>query len=289
MNTAKIAIICDSGTDVPTWFAKEHDVRIVPLGITYSDGITLRAGVDITESEVVARFAQEIPTTSLPSPQDIRDAFDQARADGYERAVMVTISSGLSSTNQTSHLIASQLEDFPVIVIDTLSIGVAAGLVVMAAAEMVESGVPFEALEDKLNLLSKFTKVFFCVKDLKYLRKGGRIDALTYRIGSVLNIKPIIWCDEVGFYRTYRKGRGWDKALRQEFKCVQEFAEKNVRSRLAVACTDASKCFEMVEGWMRESVPNIVEIVRAGISPALLVHTGPELVGMAVQPDWHTL
>ena len=289
MNTAKIAIICDSGTDVPTWFAKEHDVRIVPLGITYSDGITLRAGVDITESEVVARFAQEIPTTSLPSPQDIRDAFDQARADGYERAVMVTISSGLSSTNQTSHLIASQLEDFPVIVIDTLSIGVAAGLVVMAAAEMVESGVPFETLEDKLNLLSKFTKVFFCVKDLKYLRKGGRIDALTYRIGSVLNIKPIIWCDEVGYYRTYRKGRGWERTLKQEFKCIQEFAEQNVRSRLAVACTDASKCFEMVEGWMREGVPNIVEIVRAGISPALLVLTGPELVGMAVQPDWHTL
>ena len=289
MNTAKIAIICDSGTDVPTWFAKEHDVRIVPLGITYSDGITLRAGVDITESEVVARFAQEIPTTSLPSPQDIRDAFDQARTNGYERAVMVTISSGLSSTNQTSHLIASQLEDFPVIVIDTLSIGVAAGLVVMAAAEMVESGVPFETLEDKLNLLSKFTKVFFCVKDLKYLRKGGRIDALTYRIGSVLNIKPIIWCDEVGFYRTYRKGRGWERTLKQEFKCIQEFAEQNVRSRLAVACTDASKCFEMVEGWMREGVPNIVEIVRAGISPALLVLTGPELVGMAVQPDWHTL
>ena len=118
---------------------------------------------------------------------------------------------------------------------------------------------------------------------------GGRIDAFTYRVGSVLNIKPIIWCDEEGFYRTYRKARGWERALRQEFKCVQEFADKNVRSRLAVACTDASRCFEMVEGWMRDGVSNITEIVRAGISPALLVHTGPELVGMAVQPDWRSL
>ena len=113
--------------------------------------------------------------------------------------------------------------------------------------------------------------------------------AFTYRVGSVLNIKPIIWCDEEGFYRTYRKARGWERALRQEFKCVQEFADKNVRSRLAVACTDASRCFEMVEGWMHEGVSNITEIVRAGISPALLVHTGPELVGMAVQPDWRSL
>lgn len=289
MNNAKIAVICDSGTDVPDWFAKEHDVRVVPLGITYSDGITLRAGVDITESEVVERFAQEIPTTSLPSPADIQSTYEQVRADGYERAVVVTISSGLSSTNQTAHLVASQLEDFPVIVIDTLSIGVAAGLVVMAATEMIEDGIPFEQLESRLTALSKLTKVFFCVKDLKYLRKGGRIDAFTYRIGSALNIKPIIWCDHEGFYRTYKKARGWERALKQEFKCIQEFATQNVRSRLAVACTDASKCFEMVEGWMREGVSNISEIVRAGISPALLVHTGPELVGMAVQPDWHTL
>lgn len=289
MNNAKIAVICDSGTDVPDWFTKEHDVRVVPLGITYSDGITLRAGVDITESEVVERFAQEIPTTSLPSPADIQSTYEQVRADGYERAVVVTISSGLSSTNQTAHLVASQLEDFPVIVIDTLSIGVAAGLVVMAATEMIEDGIPFEQLESRLTALSKLTKVFFCVKDLKYLRKGGRIDAFTYRIGSALNIKPIIWCDHEGFYRTYKKARGWERALKQEFKCIQEFATQNVRSRLAVACTDASKCFEMVEGWMREGVSNISEIVRAGISPALLVHTGPELVGMAVQPDWHTL
>jgi len=289
MNAAKIAVVCDSGTDVPAQFAAEHDVRIVPLGITYSDGVTLRAGVDITESEVVERFAQEIPTTSLPSPGDIKSTYEQIIADGYERAVVVTISSGLSSTNQTARMVAAQHEDFPIIVIDTLSIGVAAGLVVMAAVEMIEDGIPFEQLEGRLNALAKLTKVFFCVKDLKFLRKGGRIDAFTYRVGSVLNIKPIIWCDEEGFYRTYRKARGWERALKQEFKCVQEFADKNVRSRLAVACTDASRCFEMVEGWMHEGVSNITEIVRAGISPALLVHTGPELVGMAVQPDWRSL
>ena len=145
MNDQRIAILTDTGTNVPADFAATHDVRNVSLVVNYSDG-SFRSGVDITTDEVINRFETEIPTTSLPSPSDIQAALEAARADGYERAVFVTISSGLSATNQTVELVASQMEGFPVTVVDTKSIGVAAGLVVMAATEMVEAGVPFDEL-----------------------------------------------------------------------------------------------------------------------------------------------
>lgn len=289
MNARRIAVITDSGTDTPAKFAAEHDVRVVPLAINYSDGTHYRAGVDITEEEVVERFAEEIPSTSLPSPEDIRAAYEQAKADGYERAVFVGISSGLSSTVRTAEFVASLVEDFPVTVVDTKSIGAAAGLVVMAAAEMIEWGIPYDELGERLEALSRNTHVFFCVDDLTYLRKGGRIDELTYRLGSILHIKPIIWCDAEGMYRTFKKVRGWNRAVAREAKCVAEFAHQHVSTRLAVACTAASECFAEMEHLLREKVPNVAEIVRAGISPALLVHTGPMLVGMAVQPLWQTL
>lgn len=289
MNARRIAVLTDSGTDTNAAFAAEHDVRVIPLAINYSDGSHYRAGVDITEEEVIASFEQEIPSTSLPSPEDIRQAYEQAKADGYERAVFVGISSGLSSTVQTAEFVAGLVDDFPVTVVDTKSIGAAAGLVVMAAVEMIEWGIPYEELGERLDALSRNTHVFFCVNDLTYLRKGGRIDALTYRLGSVLKIKPIIWCDHEGMYRTYKKVRGWERAIMREAKCVAEFAREHVSTRLAIACTTASECFSQMEQLLRDQVPNVAEIVRAGISPALLVHTGPELVGMAVQPLWQTL
>ena len=62
MNDQRIAILTDTGTNVPTDFAAAHDVRQVALAINYSDG-TFRSGVDITTDEVIDRFAQEIPTT----------------------------------------------------------------------------------------------------------------------------------------------------------------------------------------------------------------------------------
>ena len=68
MNEQRIVIITDSGTDTPADFAAAHDIRIMPLRINYSDGSTYENGVDITAQEVVERFAEEIPTTSLPPP-----------------------------------------------------------------------------------------------------------------------------------------------------------------------------------------------------------------------------
>lgn len=282
MNDQRIAIITDSGTDTPADFASDHDIRVVPLVINYSDG-SYRSGVDITATDVVRRFEQEIPTTSLPSPDDIRGAIERARDDGYERAVFVTISSGLSATNQTVRLVAEQVEGFPVTVVDTRSIGVAAGMVVMRAAEMVEQGVPFEELGGKLEALSSDTRVFFAVRDLLYLRKGGRISEPVYRLGSLLNLKPVMFCDKDGKYAVVKKCRGWEKALAAELALVREHAAKFPKVHLACAAIEGSDLGQL-EGMLREAVPNAVSLTSCTLSPDLVVHTGPSLVGMACQP-----
>lgn len=285
MNDQRIAILTDTGTNVPADFAAAHDVRNVSLVVNYSDG-SFRSGVDITTDEVIDRFETEIPTTSLPSPSDIQAALEAARADGYERAVFVTISSGLSATNQTVELVASQMEGFPVTVVDTKSIGVAAGLVVMAATEMVEAGVPFDELGPRLADLSEHTRVYFTVRELKYLRHGGRINEATYRLGSALNIKPVFFCDEQGKYATVKKARGWEKALSAELSFVQEQAKRYEKVICAVCCTKAEDRLEELSSKIRETIPNVADVVTSGISPDLIVHTGASLVGMAVQPTW---
>lgn len=282
MNKQKIAVITDSGTNVPHAFVEQYDVRIVPLLINYSDG-TYQSEVDITSDEVVKRMETEVPTTSLPSPSTILAALEQARSDGYEKAVCVTISSGLSATNQTCHLVANQIKDFPVEVIDTKSIGVAAGMVVMDAALLIEAGVPFEELPGRLNALAEQTWVIFSVDDLTYLRKGGRISEAQYRLGSALNIKPIFDCDDDGRYRTVKRCRGRAKALKAMVDMIAE------RSHLydSVVCAVATAGKDRPERFaseLKEKVGDLAGLITSRITPDLLVHTGPTLIGMAVQP-----
>ncbi len=287
MNAQKIALLTDTGTNTPASFIAEHDIRVAPLQITYSDGTSYRSGIDITAAQLIERFKDEIPKTSLPTPQYIRDLFEQARADGYERAVFVTLSSGLSATNQTVKLVASQMENFPVVVVDSLSIGVAAGMVVIAAAEMIEAGVPFHCLQRKLDALAATTRVYFSTKTLEYLRKGGRISEPVYRLGSMLNIKPVIMCNESGHYVVARKARGWERSLETEVRLAQEHAQKFKKVRLAICCSDADDYFDMLEERLRAAMAEVgVEIesfVYSDVSPDLLVHTGPDLVGIGVQ------
>ncbi len=290
MNDQRIAVLTDSGTNTPDEFAKEHDVRVVPLLINYSDGSSLRSGVDISAEEMVHRLEREIPTTSLPSPAQIRTALEQARDDGYKAAVFVTISAGLSATNQTVRLVGSQMDDFPVIAVNTRSIGVAAGMVVIAAVQMIEAGVPWERLDADLDALSRQTRVWFSTKTLSYLRHGGRISEPVYRLGTMLNIKPVITCNEEGYYVVARKTRGWQKSLDAQVKLAVEVGEKFDRVQLAVSCSIGNDHFAELEEKLRNELTRrgieVAGVVYAGVSPDLLVHTGPDMVGVGIQPAW---
>lgn len=283
MNDQRIAIITDTGTDTPADFAAAHDVRTVPLRINFSNGESFESGVDITPAELVARLDEEVPKTSLPSPEKILAAFEQARADSYTSAVFVTISSGLSATYETVRLVAEQLGDFPALVVDTKNIGMAAGLVVMEAVRLVEEGVPMRLLGEALRDVAEKTSVFFSVQTLEFLRKGGRIGEAVYRIGSILNIKPVLTCDEAGKYAIAKKARGWQRALDTELKLVEEQARRYPKVRVAMCSHQDPETLDYLESVVRKTVDNVVEVVRSGVSADLLVHTGASLVGIAVQ------
>ena len=284
MNKQRIAVLTDSGTDTPEEFAREHDVRIVPLLINYKDGSTYRSGEDISTNEVVARLKDEIPTTSLPTPQMIKSAIEQARDDGYERGVFVTISSTLSATYQTAKMVARMVDGFELAVCDTKSIGVVAGMVVMRAVQMIDRGIPFAELLQRLDDLAEKSHVYFVTKTLDYLYKGGRINQLTYRLGSALNIKPVITCDAEGRYVVAKKTRGWERAIAAQVQLIKAHSAQFEQVRVGICCTDACNMFDQLETTLREQISNICEVVRSGLSPDLVVHTGPDMVGLGIQP-----
>ncbi len=71
---------------------------------------------------------------------------------------------------------------------------------------------------------------------------------------------------------------------RTEVKLIAAIVEKHPKVRFAASRTSAhADLYDRMEQALCERVANAVEVVRSDISPALLVHTGPNLVGAAVQ------
>lgn len=286
MGDERVAVICDSGTNLPDGYAAAHGVRVVPLRISFPAGDSHETGVDITDDEVVARL-REGPRTSLPSPAHFVRELERVRDEGATGALVATIASGLSGVNQAAALAAAQLDGFPVEVVDTKSIGLAAGMVLMEGVRLLEGGTGLAETARRLVQVANQTHVFFSVRSLEWLRRGGRISEATYALGRVLDVKPIITCDlfSDGHYVTAGKARGWKRALRQQVELVRRAAGTLAPCRVGLCCSketegDAEGLAQAVSA----ALPNAIELVRSGISADLLVHTGPALVGLACQP-----
>lgn len=282
MSDRKIAIITDSGTDVPQELIERYGIYVLPLIVQYSDK-AYRDGVDITPEDVYSRLPQEIPTTSLPTPEQIINLFDQVVADGYDTAVVVTLSSGLSGTHNAIRLMAEEYPALDVHILDTKNIGIGAGFSAIAAAEQLHAGKPLEEIISYVKNSIENTKIFFSLRTLEYLRKGGRIGLVTGIIGNVLNLKPIISCNEDGIYYNVKVARGEKQSLREMLRLAKEYAAQFSSYNVAICDGDAKSEADTLLATVRENFPNAKNIYHTHVSPALVVHTGPGLIGIGIQ------
>ena len=278
----KVAILVDSGTDVPQELIEKYQMYVIPLKIIYKDRVYTDK-VDITPEEIYQRLPQEIPGTSLPDGETITKIFEQIKQDGYEKILAVTISSGLSGTYNIVRLIAQQQEELEAYVLDTKNIGIGAGFSAIQAAKWLEEGMEWSLLIERLNELVKQTKVFFNVATLEYLQKGGRIALVASILGTALKLNPIISCNDEGIYYTVGKARGRKKSLDRTVSYVKERVGTAKVFNLAVAHGDAKEEATEMMARLKEEFPQAQQIYFGQISPALVVHTGPGLLGVGVQ------
>ncbi|MCR1911434.1 DegV family protein [Enterococcus hirae] len=278
----KVAILVDSGTDVPQELIEKYQMYVIPLKIIYKDRVYTDK-VDITPEEIYQRLPQEIPGTSLPDGETITKIFEQIKQDGYEKILAVTISSGLSGTYNIVRLIAQQQEELEAYVLDTKNIGIGAGFSAIQAAKWLEEGMEWSLLIERLNELVKQTKVFFNVATLEYLQKGGRIGLVASILGTSLKLNPIISCNDEGIYYTVGKARGRKKSLDRTVSYVKERVGTAKVFNLAVAHGDAKEEATEMMARLKEEFPQAQQIYFGQISPALVVHTGPGLLGVGVQ------
>lgn len=282
MNKEKIAILTDSCCDVPKEFVDRYHIYVIPLKVIYKDREYLD-GVNITPQEVYDSMKTEIPSSSLPSGDDIIKVFDQIKDDGYEKVLAITLSSGLSGTNNTLHLLAKDYEGLEFFILDTKNIAIAGGFHAIQAGAYLEEGLSFEQIQAKLLHDVKNSKVFFVVETLEYLQKGGRIGLVASLFGNALNLKPVISCNEEGIYYTVAKVRGRKQSISKTMELALQYAKGHKRINLAVVHGGAEEIANQCLAYMKEQLESYEILVSGQISPVLGVHTGPGSIGIGIE------
>lgn len=275
----KIALVTDSASDLTPEQRAKYNIFSVPLRVVYRNG-EYRDGIDISPSEVYDRLGEELPKTSLPLPNDVVAVYEELIEQGFTHVIHICISSGLSGTYNMVRMVAAEYPQLHIEVVDTKILSMGEGFLVLECGKkLLETGSIASALAHIRTLRDNMMGVFI-IRTLEYLRKGGRIGLVESVLGSMLNLKPVIFVNDEGIYQTLVKARGFNGALDalvQEVK--KRFSERPVH--LAVVHGQAQNEAQNMLERLR-SVLNIVEGFVTQVSPVLGVHTGPSLLGLIV-------
>ena len=209
-------IITDSGCDLPKDKLEQLGVTLVPLTVNFR-GENLDDSVDKGIKTLYDGFrAGEAATTSAINPSRWAAAMEPVLQQGKD-VLVITFSSGLSTTYQSAVIAANELqENYPqrqIKVVDSLCASLGQGLLVWYACQKQSQGLSLSDLaawleENRMRLCHWFT-----VDDLMYLKRGGRVSATTALLGTMLNIKPVLHVDNEGHLINVAKTRGRKAAI----------------------------------------------------------------------------
>lgn len=213
------AVYTEGASNLPGRLLKEYDIRVLPCSYTM-DGEHLQYEGDIEAFDSHAyydrlRAGAQMKTTLLNSHL-FETSFRSALEEGLD-VVYVGMSSGISGTVQSARIAAEELmAQFPgrtVRVVDSMGAGFGTGILAVRAAQLRAGGKSASEAGEILDEEVMHTLQFFTVDDLNFLKRTGRVSGATAAIGTVLNIKPILWGDPTGHITALSKVRGRKKAI----------------------------------------------------------------------------
>ena len=273
-----VRIVTDSLSDITSDIAQELGITVVPLTVSFGresfiDRITM------TTDEFYKRLAHDTtwPTTTQPPPTDFVNVYNKL-AEETDEILVITLSSKLSGTYESALNAKDMIKGkCRIEVIDSLSVIMGLGLIVIAAAKAAQAGANLDEVADLVRRAMPRSHVVMLFDTLKYLAKGGRIGKAQGLLGSLLSVKPILILrdGEVSpLTRVRSRVAGVDYLYNfvAGFPKIEELAVEH-----ATTPDDADKLAERLSPLFPKE-----RIYRSTISPVVGTYAGPGVLSVTV-------
>ncbi len=277
-------IVTDSGADIPAAEVAALGLHVAPLLVRFPEGEIDSASISADEFyQRLDDMAPAIPTTSQPSPGVFSELYERISGDG-EPILSVHISTGLSGTVGSARLAAHALPANAITVVDALTLAGGLRFQVLAAALGARAGWGVQQILAQLERIRLAEEVAFGLETLEYLARGGRIGRVQALASTLLRIRPIIHVDKSdGKY----SGAGRTRAVSNIPSAIVDHLLKTYSPDTPLWATvqhgQRPELAAAMEAQLRSRL-NIARLDTLRVSPALGVHTGPGIIGVAAVP-----
>jgi DegV family protein with EDD domain len=272
-----IRILTDSTADIPKDLCEKYQIETIPMyiqlnGKVYKDGEDIHPEMLFKAVEATGQY----PTTSAPPPGDFMQYFNH---DG--KSIYISISSKLSTTYRNAQLAIKETNNSSVDIIDSLSISMGYGQVVLEAAKWRNEGMSFEELGVRIRERINKTRGFLILDTLDYIYHGGRCSAIEHFFSSILKINPFLEMKSNGTLGVLKKVRGSrKKAINALLEHFLEQASIYTIPKAYITHLDCDLEAQYLKNEISATHPNI-ELREAEVGCVLATHSGPKPIGIA--------
>ena len=276
----KIAILTDS-TSCLDFLPHQYDnIFLVRLTVSF-DQEEFIDGETINPETFYQRIQSSncIPKTSQPAIGQVVEIINHIKSLGYTDIIYMPISKALSGTYQAGVLAQEFVEDVTVHCVNTRLAASFLGYLVLNAAKLVESGQTVSQILESTEKLIDSSRVNFCIKDIKYLVKNGRLSNASGFFGSLLQIIPIIEFNKQGEIVAIEKTRTAKKAVNELVSKLCQEIEGVKKVQFFVCHTNDTDLLERAKEQLQAHL-NLEDIIFTPIPPVIGAHVGSSAIGL---------
>lgn len=225
----------------------------------------------------IASNPNDIPKTSYVSVGNMIDIFNKLEQQGYQEAIVITISSKMSGLFEAVKRVASE-QKMKITVFDSLTLAYPQAFMVLEAHKMAQNDKTSPEIVLRLEKIRENYKIYIAVDTLLYLVKNGRLSKLQGTLGTMLQMKPLLTINDEGKVVSLEKIRTTKKAQKRVLeKYIEDTKGLNVITFISHAHND-----EAVK-WLKDEIKAIFpkrEVVSTYLTPVVGAHAGPRAIGL---------
>lgn len=272
-----INILTDSIADIPQKLLEKYRIETLPMYV-HLNGRVFRDGENINSDQLFeyVKISGQYPSTSAPPPSDFQKFFEKG-----EPAIFIGVSGKLSATIANAKIAVKELRTSKIDVIDSRSISIGYGQIVLQAAKWRDEGMGFLELGEKVRDLVARSRGIIILNTLDYLYHSGRCSAINHIASSVLKIRPFLQIQEDGSLSVMKKVRGSrKKAVNELYTFFKNEYNRWELSHISIGHLD---CLEEANE-LRQKIFDLgykKEILTTKIGCVLASHSGPKPLGIA--------
>ena len=218
-----VRIVTDSAADFSPAELEQKKIICIPLKVLFG-GEEYEENINLSKDQFYEKLlvSEGFPKTSQAAPAVLAGLFEDAKAAGDE-IIYVTLSSALSGTWQSAMFIKEDMGYDKAFVVDSRNAPGGQRMLVEHAVRLRDQGKCAAEIVDEVEALRERIVLYACINTLEYLYRGGRISHLSYALGTLAQIKPIIHVDHMGRVDIPAKAMGMRKGM--EHLCKQADAK----------------------------------------------------------------